>query len=643
MSSMKRLTTVPCPSRRLRNKTGRTLAQQLSFSASDSDCEENESTGIRASCGMRGGVESELPTGILNRMVRPWGDSAESDSDSTSPVKTPFKSLKYAALFRTASSTNNNNDSSSVTVASSRMTTRSRSKMLAANFTTDAMMITEEDSDVGDEAEDDDIAGEKPRPSWTPPHKRLRALKLFDTPHTPKSLLERSRSLRLSESKPSSSPTALFPVTGGGEKDRTVTTGDKKPEDRLQANINPFTPDNNSNTGLKRPRHTSGWGSFLEDSTDEDIDVDMPSNKKIALREINTSRYNEEFYEVCKLGDGEFGSVYKCVNRLDGCIYAIKKSKAPVAGSVYERNAVNEVYAHAVLGKHPHVVRYYSAWAENDYMFIQNEYCNGGSLADIIAENYRENHHFTEAELYQLLLQLSHGLKYIHSQNLVHLDLKPGNIFIHRTEKITNSPENIADQTEQTVDEEDEPPIFYKIGDLGHVTSASNPCVEEGDCRYLPNEILQDDFTHLQKADIFSLGLTIFVAAGGGELPKNGQEWHAIRRGELPNLNNCSKQFNDLLKSMIDSDATKRLSASQLTQHSLLRPGGAKSRAQLRKELNEERFKNEVLSRQLREATLYQMDQQQKFRQPNQLASSNNKNSRLVGRKTMRSMSLTAF
>lgn len=245
------------------------------------------------------------------------------------------------------------------------------------------------------------------------------------------------------------------------------------------------------------------------------------------------------------IGVGEFGSVYKCINRLDGCIYAIKKSIKPVAGSINEKNALKEVYAHAVLGKHHHVVRYYSAWAEDNHMIIQNEYCNGGSLADTILLMQKQKKHFTQSEMRQLLLHVAKGLRYIHSMDLAHMDIKPGNIFITKEEKLLAIN---YDSTDDGYDEEENVEITYKIGDLGHVTSIKNPQVEEGDCRYLPMEILQENFNHLPEADIFALGLTIYEAGGGGPLPKNGPAWHDIRQGKLPDLPHCSRELNNLLK-----------------------------------------------------------------------------------------------
>jgi len=71
------------------------------------------------------------------------------------------------------------------------------------------------------------------------------------------------------------------------------------------------------------------------DSEDSDIDADARP-AKLALREANIPRYNKEFIEEELIGEGEFGSVYRCTKRLDGIEYAIKKSIKPVTGSSSE-------------------------------------------------------------------------------------------------------------------------------------------------------------------------------------------------------------------------------------------------------------------------------------------------------------------
>ncbi|NXP09400.1 WEE2 kinase, partial [Thinocorus orbignyianus] len=447
----------------------------------------------------------------------------------------------------------------------------------------------------------------------TPLHITWKKLQLCDTPHTPKSLLSKT-----------AFPSSGTKVPPKGFRHLRFTPGSDS-DDSSQAslvNINPFTPES--------------YRQMLF----------LPNGKRktrgelYPLKESNmVSRYKKEFLELEKIGVGEFGSVYKCIKRLDGCVYAIKRSKRPLAGSSDEQLALREVYAHAVLGHHPHVVRYYSAWAEDDHMIIQNEHCNGGSLQDALLEKAKLGQYFPEAELKEILLQVSMGLKYIHNSGLVHLDIKPSNIFICQKLAVTSP----AVQEESDSEDEFSSGVVYKIGDLGHVTSITNPQVEEGDRRFLANEILQEQYCYLPKADIFALALTVALAAGSAPLPHNGTMWHHIRKGNIPPIpQKLPHRFLELLELMIHPDPVERPSATALTKHPVLRRSCGKA-VQLQKQLNVEKCKTAMLERELKAARLAQT-----LRKDQPLGSAtlqepetSSKQKRLVGGKSCRSFSFT--
>lgn len=125
------------------------------------------------------------------------------------------------------------------------------------------------------------------------------------------------------------------------------------------ANINPFTPNSLLSQNKKRCRTMFGQENALNASLpisllnnnlntssssikghiaddDDEVAETHQAPKRLALQDTNISRYEKEFLEISLIGVGEFGLVYQCLNRLDGCIYAIKKSIKPVAGSSFE-------------------------------------------------------------------------------------------------------------------------------------------------------------------------------------------------------------------------------------------------------------------------------------------------------------------
>ncbi|KAJ6319815.1 hypothetical protein OIU78_015258 [Salix suchowensis] len=250
------------------------------------------------------------------------------------------------------------------------------------------------------------------------------------------------------------------------------------------------------------------------------------------------SRYHTDFHEIQQIGTGNFSSVYKVLKRIDGCLYAVKHSTRRLHQDAERRKALMEVQALAALGYHENIVGYYSSWFENEQLYIQMELCNGSLSINRFSES------ITEGEALQVLLQIAKALKFIHERGIAHLDVKPDNIYVKNG--------------------------VYKLGDFGCATLLDQSLpVEEGDARYMPQEILNENYNYLDKVDIFSLGASIYELIRGSTLPQSRSQFFNLKEGKLPLLPGHSLQLQNLLKAMVSPDPIRRPSAKELIENPL--------------------------------------------------------------------------
>lgn len=120
-------------------------------------------------------------------------------------------------------------------------------------------------------------------------------------------------------------------------------------------------------------------------------------------------------------------------------------------------------------------------------------------------------------------LQIAKALQCVHERGIAHLDVKPDNIYVKNG--------------------------VYKLGDFGCATLVDSSLpIEEGDARYMPQEILNENFDHLDKVDIFSLGVAMYELIRGSSLPESGIHLLNLKEGKMPLLPGHSLQFQNLLK-----------------------------------------------------------------------------------------------
>lgn len=78
--------------------------------------------------------------------------------------------------------------------------------------------------------------------------------------------------------------------------------------------------------------------------------------------------------------------------------------------------------------EHPNIVRYYELGEDHDGIFMLTEYVEGMTLTELC--NADPSHFKKTENIHKFLVQLLDALHYIHSNQVLHLDLKPDNILL---------------------------------------------------------------------------------------------------------------------------------------------------------------------------------------------------------------------
>ena len=134
-----------------------------------------------------------------------------------------------------------------------------------------------------------------------------------------------------------------------------------------------------------------------------------------------------QYKKIRTIGQGQFGDVLLVRDRRPpNVLYALKAIFSRI-NSDDEEAAHLEVQVLSSLN-HPNIVKYEGSFFHNDMFHIVMEYCEGGDLAGIIKS--RTSRPFSETQILDWFVQLSMAVDYVHSEHILHRDLKSNNVFV---------------------------------------------------------------------------------------------------------------------------------------------------------------------------------------------------------------------
>ena len=272
----------------------------------------------------------------------------------------------------------------------------------------------------------------------------------------------------------------------------------------------------------------------------------------------NAHQTGSLYYHTTPIGSGAFGYVYAGLDSKDGREVAVKRVEKVRMCRPEDRREVTNLVR---LAGCEHVVQYLSYHGDQDFLCIVLELMEG-TLDELLNGQ-------VEMEEVSLCKDVVSGLEFLHQNNIIHRDIKPGNILYKRTPKLSLK---LADFG-----------LSGRAANVGAPTCTTTVMHSKAGTRcWMAPELLKGIMRHSKASDVFACGLVLHYLLSRKKHPFGPT--NVARKGVLVIenetvaniLNNkvmvdgvLSHEAQDLVKMMVNCNKDDRHSTAESLRHPL--------------------------------------------------------------------------